>query len=172
VATPVRFRSHEIRLITSLKGSDLLQPLPLPSAQYRLLAISRLERLMTHQRFADVRCETSVRVPDRLSEVRRGRPKVGRSWIADGCKLLAAVRLQDAANHRCAPVVTIFARRLTNAALSRARLSVLRQGNYEFSYEWLHEERAARRCDAHLHPKRPLGSPVMIDLCALVLAHS
>jgi hypothetical protein len=44
--------------------------------------------------------------------------------------------------------------RLLAAKLSRACVSITRQGSREFSDEWLHEERAARRRNVHLHAKR------------------
>jgi hypothetical protein len=53
------------------------------------------------------------------------------------------------------PSARIFRRRRTNVrALSRACFSILRQGSHEFSYEWLHEERAAWRRNVHLRAKR------------------
>ena len=85
----------------------------------------------------------------------------GRANRADECPLWGESG-HDAYVTRC-PLMTQSGHRSrllasasfrVRAKLTRVCFSILREGSREFSDEWLHEERAARRRNVYLHAKR------------------
>ena len=75
---------------------------------------------------------------------------VGKHHVGHGCEIDAG-GLQSEANRT---TVASYPPDSNPGPMTRSALVVLHQCSRELSYEWLHEECAARRHNVHLHAKR------------------